>query len=52
MLSTWCEKCPYFKRFNREMAEEEDAFFEKVEKIRKYGYPKSFSDFKKESEEC
>ena len=37
-----CFKCPHYFRFMREMQEEEDAFFEEVERIRKYGYPKRF----------
>ena len=37
-----CFECPHYKRFLKEMQEEEDAFFEEVERIRKYGYPKRF----------
>jgi len=41
-----CFKCPHYKRFEREMEEEEDAFFEECERIWKYGYPKKFDVLK------
>lgn len=37
-----CLKCPQYERFMREMEEEEEQFFEEVERIRKFGYPKRF----------
>ena len=33
-----CLKCPYYVKFLREMEEEEDKFWEEVDRIRKYGY--------------
>ena len=35
-----CFRCSRYVEFVREMEEEEDAFFEEVERIRKYGYPR------------
>ena len=40
-----CFWCVHYKRFEKEMEEEEEEFFEEVDKIRKYGYPKSLGDF-------
>lgn len=37
-----CFKCKYYFRFNREMEQEEEEFFEECERIWKYGYPKKF----------
>jgi len=37
-----CSTCEHYKRFEREMEEEEDEFFAEAEKIWKYGYPKKF----------
>ena len=45
-LSTRCAKCIHYERFNRDMDEEEEKFWEEADKIEKYGYPKDFSDFK------
>ena len=39
-----CLECVHYKRFLKEMQEEEEEFFEEAEKIWKYGYPKSFGD--------
>lgn len=33
-----CLKCPYYAKFLREMEEEEEAFWDEVDTIRKYGY--------------
>jgi hypothetical protein len=37
-----CSKCLHYKRFLREMEEEEEQFWEEEEKIRKFGYPRKF----------
>ena len=37
-----CLKCSHYARFVREMAEEEEEFWDEVDKIRKYGYPRRF----------
>jgi len=37
-----CLECSHYKRFEREMEEEEEEFWDEVDRIRKYGYPKSF----------
>ena len=37
-----CLKCQYYERFKREMDEEEEEFWDEVNMIRKYGYPKRF----------
>ena len=39
-----CFSCPHYLRFLREMAEEEEKFFDECDKIRKYGYPKDFRE--------
>ena len=33
-----CFKCPFYFKFLREMEEEEEHFWDEVDKIRKYGY--------------
>ena len=33
-----CLKCPFYAKFMREMEEEEEEFWDEVDKIRKYGY--------------
>jgi len=35
-----CFKCKYYRRFMREMDEEEERVWAEIDKIRKYGYPK------------
>ena len=35
-----CRTCPYLKRFEREMDEEDERIMDEIDKIRKYGYPK------------
>ena len=35
-----CLKCLHYRRFMREMHEEEEEFWKEEEKIRKYGYPR------------
>ena len=37
-----CLKCPHYKRFEREMDEEDEKVMDEIEKIRKFGYPKRF----------
>lgn len=37
-----CLSCPHYREFKREMENEEEQFFEEVNQIRKYGYPKKF----------
>ena len=37
-----CSECVHYKRFLKEMQEEEEEFFEEADRIRKYGYPKRF----------
>jgi hypothetical protein len=37
-----CFSCSNYRRFEKEMQEEEDDFFKECDMIRKYGYPKSF----------
>ena len=37
-----CFECPHYKRFLKEMQDEEDEFFEECERIWKFGYPRSF----------
>lgn len=37
-----CFKCREMTRFIEEMDAEEEAFWEEEEKIRKFGYPRSF----------
>ena len=32
-----CEKCVYYAKFLREMEEQEEEFWEEVDRIRKYG---------------
>lgn len=36
-----CLKCEYYRRFMREMDEEEERVWDEIDRIRKYGYPKS-----------
>lgn len=38
-----CLKCSQYRRFEKEMENEEEEFFEEVKKIQKYGYPKRFN---------
>ena len=33
-----CLKCPFYFKFLREMEEEEEQFWDEVDRIRKYGY--------------
>ena len=37
-----CLKCEHYARFLKEMAEEDEEFWDEEAKIRKYGYPKRF----------
>lgn len=37
-----CQKCLHYKRFLREMAEEDERVMDEIDKIRKYGYPRRF----------
>ncbi len=37
-----CFNCSHYKRFEREMNQEEEEFWHEVDKIRKYGYPRRF----------
>ena len=37
-----CLKCPHYKRFLREMDEEDERVMDEIDKIRKYGYPRRF----------
>ena len=37
-----CQKCAHYARFWQEMDEEEEKFWNEVDKIRKYGYPRRF----------
>jgi len=39
-----CWKCPHFKRFKREMDEEDEKVMAEIDRIRKYGYPKSLGE--------
>ena len=39
-----CLKCPHYFRFLREMEEEDERVMDEIDKIRKYGYPKSLGD--------
>jgi len=41
-----CFTCSHYLRFLRDMAEEEDNFFDECDKIRKHGYPKDFRELK------
>jgi hypothetical protein len=34
-----CEKCKHYKRFVKDMEDEEQEFWDEVDRIRKYGYP-------------
>lgn len=36
-----CLKCPHYRRFMRDMEEEEERVWAEIDRIRKYGYPKS-----------
>ena len=33
-----CFSCPFFLKFQRKLEEEEEAFWDEVDRIRKYGY--------------
>ena len=37
-----CLKCRHYKRFLREMDEEDKRVMTEIDRIRKYGYPKKF----------
>lgn len=37
-----CLKCPHYRRFVREMDEEDERVMDEIDKIRKYGYPRKF----------
>ena len=37
-----CFECVHYKRFLKEEQDEEEEFFEEVNKIRKFDYPKKF----------
>ena len=37
-----CLDCKHFKQFLRDMQEEEEEFWEEVDKTHKYGYPRRF----------
>jgi len=37
-----CLKCKHYFRFVKEMEEEEEEFWDEVDRIRKYGYPRKF----------
>jgi hypothetical protein len=39
-----CFTCKHYLRFLRLMEEEEEKFFVECDKIRKFGYPKSFGE--------
>jgi len=39
-----CFTCQHYTRFLREMQEGEDKTFEEIDRIRKYGYPKDFTE--------
>jgi hypothetical protein len=41
-----CFKCPHYLRFLRFMEEEEEEFWDEVDRIREYGYPKGFRELK------
>ena len=35
-----CLKCEHYKRFLKEMAEEDERVMDEIDRIRKYGYPR------------
>jgi len=37
-----CFKCPHYRRFMREMEEEDVRVMDEIDRIRKYGYPRKF----------
>lgn len=37
-----CLRCCHYKRFLREMADEDEKVMSEIDKIRRYGYPKRF----------
>jgi len=37
-----CLRCSHYKRFLREMAEEDEKVMSEIDKIRRFGYPKRF----------
>ena len=37
-----CLRCSHYKRFLREMADEDEKVMSEIDKIRRYGYPKRF----------
>ena len=39
-----CLKCRHYRRFMQEMAEEDERVMDEIDKIRKYGYPRRWSD--------
>lgn len=45
-----CFECPHYLRLMREMDEEDERVMAEIDRINEFGYPKSFSDFKKGKE--